>query len=111
MVGKPNFPPDADTREDLMGMSMPTDGLTPLDQEREASMADEGGMSGAVMESEDGDYDHDPTDHRPRARAPARPTQAPAPFNTVTQNAPALLLAAGGVSMGVWAIRWALRKR
>jgi hypothetical protein len=31
----------------------PTPGLTALDQDREASMADEGGASGARMESEE----------------------------------------------------------
>jgi hypothetical protein len=52
MVGRPNFPPDADERTDLHGMANPTPGLTPLDEEREASMADEGGVSGALMETE-----------------------------------------------------------
>ena len=65
MVGKPNFPPDADVRDDLVGLAMPTEGLTALDQEREGSMADEGGTSGAVMESQDGDCGCDPTAHRP----------------------------------------------
>lgn len=32
------------------GAAQPTPGLNPLDQEREASMADEGGASGATME-------------------------------------------------------------
>lgn len=69
MVGKPNLPPDADQRQDLMGESMPTAGLTALDQEREASMADEGGMSGAVMESQDPKESYgDPTRHRPFPR-------------------------------------------
>ncbi|MEW5850684.1 MAG: hypothetical protein AB2A00_17995 [Myxococcota bacterium] len=53
MVGKPNLPEDADQRTDLRGMAMPTEGLTALDQEREASMADEGGASGAWMESQE----------------------------------------------------------
>jgi hypothetical protein len=35
------------------GAAHATPGLPALDQEREASMADEGGASGAVMESED----------------------------------------------------------
>lgn len=53
MVGKPNFPPEVAERTDVMGSSSPTPGLPALDQEREASMADEGGASGAVMEGED----------------------------------------------------------
>lgn len=53
MVGKPNFTPESAERTDRMGSSSPTPGLPALDQEREASMADEGGASGAVMESEE----------------------------------------------------------
>jgi hypothetical protein len=53
MVGKPNFPNDVDKRDDLKGSSAGTPGLTPLDQEREASLADEGGASGATVESQD----------------------------------------------------------
>ena len=53
MVGKPNFPEDVDTRDDLHGSSAGTPGLTPLDEEREASLADEGGASGAAVESQD----------------------------------------------------------
>jgi hypothetical protein len=53
MVGKPNFPQSRAERTDVPGASSPTPGLPALDQEREASMADEGGASGAVMESED----------------------------------------------------------
>jgi hypothetical protein len=41
MVGKPNLPVDAEQRRDLRGMANPTAGLNALDQEREASMADE----------------------------------------------------------------------
>ena len=53
MVGKPNFPPDVAERTDVKGASSPTPGLPALDQEREASMADEGGVSGAVMEDDE----------------------------------------------------------
>lgn len=53
MVGKPNFPEDAEKRKDLRGAAITTQGLDALDQEREASMADEGGASGALMENED----------------------------------------------------------
>jgi predicted RNA-binding Zn ribbon-like protein len=52
MVGKPNFPDDVDAR-DLKGSAVGTPGLTALDEEREASLADEGGVSGAAAESQD----------------------------------------------------------
>ena len=53
MVGKPNFPQDVDIRKDLKGSASGTPGLTPLDEEREASLADEGGAAGAAAESQD----------------------------------------------------------
>ena len=53
MVGKPSFPDDVDVRDDLKGSAVGTPGLTALDEEREASLADEGGASGAVVESQD----------------------------------------------------------
>jgi hypothetical protein len=53
MVGKPNFPDDVDKRDDLKGSAAGTPGLTGLDEEREASLADEGGASGATVESQD----------------------------------------------------------
>jgi hypothetical protein len=52
MVGKPNFPPEVDKRKDLKGAARPTQGLAALDQERAASMADEGGAAGAAVEAE-----------------------------------------------------------
>lgn len=52
MVGKPNMPVDVEEREDLRGASRGTPGLSALDEEREASMADEGGASGMAVESE-----------------------------------------------------------
>jgi hypothetical protein len=68
MVGRPNFPANVNERDDLMGMARPTAGLNSLDQKREASMADEGGMSGAVMECENPQRAAcQPTDHRPLA--------------------------------------------
>ena len=56
MVGRPNFPEDVDSRKDLKGSSVGTPGLTALDEEREASLADEGGASGAYVESQDEDH-------------------------------------------------------
>jgi hypothetical protein len=53
------------SRGATVGESMPTPGLGVLDQVRESSMADEGGTSGAVMESQDGDTLRSPTSHRP----------------------------------------------
>ena len=53
MVGKPNLPDTGDGRPDLRGAARATPGFAALDEEREASMADEGGASGATMESED----------------------------------------------------------
>ena len=53
MVGKPSFPDDVDGRGNLKGSSVGTPGLSALDEEREASLADEGGASGAVVESQD----------------------------------------------------------
>jgi hypothetical protein len=52
MVGKPNLPADAEQRSDVRGAARGTPGLTALDEEREASMADEGGASGMAVESE-----------------------------------------------------------
>ena len=53
MAGKPSFPDDVDVREGLRGSAVGTPGLTGLDEEREASLADEGGASGATVESQD----------------------------------------------------------
>jgi hypothetical protein len=53
MVGKPNSSADVDSRGNLHGSSSGTPGLTPLDEEREASLADEGGAAGAAVESQD----------------------------------------------------------
>lgn len=53
MAKKPKFPNDVDGRNDLKGSAVGTPGLTALDEEREASLADEGGASGAFVESQD----------------------------------------------------------
>jgi len=53
MVGKRSVPDDVDVRDGLKGSAVGTSGLTALDEEREASLADEGGASGAVVESQD----------------------------------------------------------
>jgi hypothetical protein len=53
MVDKPKSSDDADKRDNQKGSAAGTPGLTALDEEREASLADEGGASGAVVESQD----------------------------------------------------------
>src|SRR6187401_2065900 len=53
MVDKPKASDDADKRDNQKGSAAGTPGLTALDEEREASLADEGGASGAVVESQD----------------------------------------------------------
>jgi len=50
MVGKVNLPPDADKRKDVHGSASGGPGLNAVDEERAASMADEGGASGSTME-------------------------------------------------------------
>jgi hypothetical protein len=45
--------PDVDKRTERKGAAAPTPGLTSLDQEREASLADEGGAAGAAVETQD----------------------------------------------------------
>jgi hypothetical protein len=45
--------PDVNTPTARKGAAAPTPGLTSLDQEREASLADEGGSAGATVESQD----------------------------------------------------------
>jgi hypothetical protein len=70
VVGKPNLPGNAEEREDVHGSATDTPGLTPVDQEREASMADEGGAAGAAVEREDRPTDTDTVDAahgRPKA--------------------------------------------
>jgi hypothetical protein len=53
MVDKPSVPADVDARDHVKGSATGTPGLTPLDEDREASLADEGGASGATVESQD----------------------------------------------------------
>lgn len=92
MVGKPNLPEAGDPRTDIQGAARATPGLAALDQEREASMADEGGVSGAVMESED---ESAVPLRRPDSRAPHR------------RRAAAFAI---GAAAGIAACAWALRR-
>jgi hypothetical protein len=52
MVERSSIPEDVG-RGALKGSSVGTPGLTGLDEEREASLADEGGASGAQVETQD----------------------------------------------------------
>jgi len=53
MVGKVNLPPDTDKRKHLKGSASGGPGLNAVDEERAASMADEGGASGSTVESQE----------------------------------------------------------
>jgi hypothetical protein len=53
MTGKADGPADVDRSTEHRGSSVATPGVTALDEEREASLADEGGSSGAVIESQE----------------------------------------------------------
>ena len=53
MSVKGDGPPDVDRSSEHKGSSVGTPGMSALDEEREASLADEGGASGALVESQD----------------------------------------------------------
>jgi hypothetical protein len=53
MAAKDDVYPDVSKRTERKGAAAPTPGLTSLDQEREASLADEGGAAGASTESQE----------------------------------------------------------
>ena len=53
MASKADGPADVDRSTEHRGSSAATPGLSALDEERQASLADEGGASGAVIESQD----------------------------------------------------------
>jgi hypothetical protein len=53
MTVKADGPADVDRRTEHKGSSVGTPGMSALDEEREASLADEGGASGALVESQD----------------------------------------------------------
>jgi len=52
MAGETKVTRDVDKRTERKGSATPTPGMTSLDQEREASLADEGGAAGATVESQ-----------------------------------------------------------
>jgi len=90
MVGKLNFPPDVDHRGDIRSADAPAPGLSALDQERQASLADEGGWAGAVMESQD-------------ESGPTPTTWFPSPSAAARRLG--LILAAAGLLVGAFLIR------
>ena len=65
MVGKVNLPPDADKRKDRKGAAGGAPGLTPIDEERAASMADEGGVSASEAEGPEAKKKKDAQARRP----------------------------------------------
>jgi hypothetical protein len=52
MAGDTKVSPDVDKNTEHKGSATRTPGLTSLDQQREASLADEGGAAGATVEGE-----------------------------------------------------------
>jgi len=62
MVGKVNLPPDSDKRKHLKGSASGGPGLNAVDEERAASMADEGGASGSAVESQEKELETQPKD-------------------------------------------------
>ena len=52
MAGDTKVSPDVDKNTEHKGSATRTPGLTSLDQQREASLADEGGAAGAAVEGE-----------------------------------------------------------
>lgn len=53
MAGETKVTPDVDKRTERKGAAVHTPGLTSLDQERESSLADEGGSAAATVEAQD----------------------------------------------------------
>ena len=59
MAGDTKVSPDVDKNTEHKGSATRTPGLTSLDQQREASLADEGGAAGAIVEGEGAAEDED----------------------------------------------------
>ena len=70
MVGKVNLPPDAEKRDDVNGSAAGSPGLTAVDEERAASMADEGGASGSAVESQERNPEPAKAGRKPRPAPP-----------------------------------------
>jgi len=72
MAGKVNLPPDADKRKDPKGSASGSPGLNAVDEERAASMADEGGASGSAVESQEKQPETPPDDPKDPKNSPVR---------------------------------------
>ena len=73
MAGKVNLPPDTDKRKHLKGSASGGPGLNAVDEERAASMADEGGASGSTVESQEKELKTVPDDLKKKPeKSPAR---------------------------------------
>jgi hypothetical protein len=73
MVGKVNLPPDTDKRKNHKGSASGGPGLNAVDEERAASMADEGGASGSTVESQEKEPKTPPNDSKENPeKSPAR---------------------------------------
>ena len=109
MVGKPNFPDDVDKRGDLKGSAVGTPGLNALDQEREASLADEGGAAGAVIESQDPETSRKIAQDLPVARfQPAETADGDCAWDGGAMTAFVAALSFAAAALGVFAYRrWA----
>jgi hypothetical protein len=67
MAGDSKVVPDVDKNTESKGSAVARPGMTSLDQQREASLADEGGAAGATVEGERGTAsgDEDAEDSEP----------------------------------------------
>ena len=101
MASKADGPADVDRSTEHRGSSVGTPGLTALDEEREASLADEGGASAAVIETQDLDTSRRIASDPPAAHVQSAGNRQPRPGFWFVAGA----LAAGAISA------LALRKR
>ena len=101
MAVKADGPADVDRSTEHRGSSVGTPGLTALDEEREASLADEGGASGAMIESQD-----PATLRRLASEAPVGHLQSV----DTRRRRPGFWVVAGALTAGAMTL-FALRKR
>src|SRR5438034_11441404 len=106
MVDKPKSSDDADKSDNQKGSAVGTPGLTALDQEREASLADEGGASGAAVESQDLDRLRRLAEELPVAHLqPAEDDPLRAPRGDVMTMAVVAVVSLAAAALGVFAYR------
>lgn len=92
MAGRPTLPPDVEHRPEVRGAAIPPPGLSDaLDEERAASMADEGGRSGAYVERQ-------------------APLPMPLPWYRQTRPWVAIGVASLTLGLGAWGL-FALQRR